>query len=260
MTAGGRCGLLVGQAMGWLDESKMDHKMVIFPKGTWKNGMQTNMFGNFGWTLPKNRASFGVIATGFGIWAFSSEAILVTYCNLRNHEQGWLVLMSFESSYNHFWLNVNLVCIGLVVDSEGLILDIFQDPVKTLYPESWTNGTWKLWFSRGWFSGSMKFNFRGWKPSPTNNLADSSPIHLRKQSRHGTYGSQYWWNQGDQPMVAMGFPPSKTVWLSIGGHRRLCTSLESAESMASTGGPSVWSHEAKCHRVEMYSNMYIFIK
>ena len=133
MTAGGRCGLLVGQAMGWLDESKMDHKMVIFPKGTWKNGMQTNMFGNFGWTLPKNRASFGVIATGFGIWAFSSEAILVTYCNLRNHEQGWLVLMSFESSYNHFWLNVNLVCIGLVVDSEGLILDIYFKTLWKLY-------------------------------------------------------------------------------------------------------------------------------
>ena len=37
MTAGGRCGLLVGQAMGWLDQSKMDHKMVIFPKGKRKN-------------------------------------------------------------------------------------------------------------------------------------------------------------------------------------------------------------------------------
>lgn len=34
--------------------------------------------------------------------------------------------MSFESSYTHFQLNVNLVGIGLVVDSE-----VFQDPVKT---------------------------------------------------------------------------------------------------------------------------------
>ena len=146
--------------------------------------------------------------------------------------------------------------------------------MKSLYPQSWTIGTWKLWFSSGWFSGSMKFHevqLLRRKPSPTNNVADSSPIHLRKQSRHGSYGSQYWWNQG----LAAWFraksttltnqwlwwvsPPIQTMWPSIGGHRRLCTSLESAESMASTGGPSVWSHEAKCHRVEMYSNMYIFL-
>ena len=44
--------------------------------------------------------------------------------------------MSFESSYNHFRLNVSLVGIGLVVDSEGLILDMFLDRVKTLYPQS----------------------------------------------------------------------------------------------------------------------------
>ena len=243
--------------------------MVIFPKGKWKNGMQTNMFGNFGWTLPKNRASFGVIATGFGIWAFSSEAILVTYCNLRNHEQGWLVLMSFESSYNHFRLNVNLVGIGLVVDSEGLILDMFLDRVKKSIPPKLNEWNLKIMVFQGMIFRFHEVQLLRWKPSPTNNVADSSPIHLRKQSR--TYGS-HWWNQG----LAAWFraksttltnqwlwwvaPPIQTMWPSIGGHRRLCTSLESAESMASTGGPSVWSHEAKCHRVEMYSNMYIFIK
>ncbi len=60
-----------------------------------------------------------------------------------------------------------------------------------------------------------------------------------------------------EPMVAMGFP--QLCGLQKGGHRRICTSLESAESMAPTGAffETQNSHQF-CSVENMYSNMYIY--